>query len=84
MLVCKPGVQIEGLWTDNVDVAEAHRIDEAGVQWRGALKNLKPQGFMKIQLPNGEKYDGMWDNGDLQRVLSVKNKMAGEPVYHIH
>lgn len=84
MLVCKPGVQIEGLWTDNVDVAEAHRIDEAGVQWRGALKNLKPQGFMKIQLPNGEKYDGMWDNGDLQRVLSVKNKMGGEPVYHIH
>ena len=84
MLVCKPGVQIEGLWTDNVDVAKAHRIDEAGVQWHGALKNLKPQGFMKIQLPNGEKYDGMWDNGDLLRVLSVKTKTGLDSVYRMH
>ena len=50
----------------------------------GTLKNLKPEGFMKVRLPNGEKYDGVWLNGQMQRAFSIRNRRNAEPVYHFH
>ncbi len=29
---------------------------------------------MEVRLPNGNQYDGVWYNGNLQRLLSVENK----------
>jgi hypothetical protein len=52
--------------------------------WYGTLKNLKPEGFMKVRLPNGEKYDGVWLNGQMQRAFSIRNRRNAEPVYHFH
>ena len=53
-------------------------------EWYGTLKDLKPDGFMKVRLPNGEKYDGMWKNGQMQRVLSIKNKRNAPTTYHFY
>ena len=39
---------------------------------------------MKVRLPNGQKYDGVWLNGNLQRALSVRNGRNAERVYHFH
>ena len=78
------GGQITGRWVDDMNVNHATTTDNEGVQWYGTLKNLKPQGFMKVQLPNGQKYDGVWLNGKMQRALSVRNKRNAEPVYHFH
>jgi len=78
------GNLIEGRWVDDMNVDHATTTDSEGIQWYGTLKNLKPQGFMKVQLPNGQKYDGVWLNGKLQRALSVRNKRDAEPVYHFY
>ena len=78
------GTQIEGRWVDDTNVDHATTTDSEGIRWYGTLKNLKPQGFMKVQLPNGQKYDGVWLNGKLQRALSVRNRRNVEPVYHFH
>jgi len=48
------------------------------------LENLKPHGFMKVRLPNGKNYDGVWENGSLQRVLSVPKTINEKPIYRIH
>jgi hypothetical protein len=80
----KAGNQIAGCWLDNTSVHYATSTDSEGIQWYGTLKNLKPQGFMKVRLPNGQKYDGVWLNGNLQRALSVRNKRNAEPIYHFH
>ena len=42
------------------------------------------EGFMKVRLPNGEKYDGVWLNGQMQRAFSIRNRRNAEPVYHFH
>jgi hypothetical protein len=39
---------------------------------------------MKVRLPNGEKYDGVWLNGQMQRAFSIRNRRNAEPVYHFH
>jgi hypothetical protein len=83
-LTSKSGSQISGSWLDDTTVNSATINDDQGIQWYGALENLKPHGFMKVLLPNGQNYDGVWLNGDLQRVLSVRNKMNVEPVYRVH
>ena len=80
----KSGNQIAGCWLDDTSVQFATSTDSEGIQWYGTLKNLKPQGFMKVRLPNGQKYDGVWLNGNLQRALSVRNKRNAEPIYHFH
>ena len=78
------GSEIKGRWVDDMNVDHAISTDSEGIQWWGAFRNLKPQGFMKVQLPNGHKYDGVWLNGQLQRALSVRNRRNAEPVYHFH
>ena len=78
------GSQIEGQWVDDMNVDQATTTDNDGIQWFGRFENLKPQGFMKVRLPNGQKYDGVWLNGNLQRALSVRNGRNAEPVYHFH
>ena len=35
---------------------------------------------MKVRLPNGEKYDGVWLNGQMQRAFSIRNRRNAEPV----
>ena len=80
----KSGNIIAGCWMDDMNVTYATSTDSQGVQWYGTLKDLKPQGFMKVRLPNGQKYDGVWINGNLQRALSVRNKSGQAPVYHVH
>jgi len=64
----------------NVDQATA--TDGEGIQWFGKFKNLKPQGFMRVRLPNGQKYDGVWTDGQMQRAFSVRNRRNAETVYH--
>jgi hypothetical protein len=75
----KTGVQIEGVWVTEVNVTNAVLKDEQGIVWRGSLKNLKPHGLMAVKLPSGHEYDGVWDNGTLQRLLSVENKRNNHP-----
>jgi hypothetical protein len=45
---------------------------------------LVPLFDMKVQLPNGHKYDGVWLNAQRQRALSVRNRRNAEPVYHFY
>ena len=80
----KAGNQIAGCWLDDTSVQFATSTDCEGIQWYGTLKNLKPEGFMKVRLPNGEKYDGVWLNGQMQRAFSIRNRRNAEPVYHFH
>ena len=75
----KIGVQIEGIWTNEVDVTNAVLKDTHCITWQGSLKNLKPHGLMAVKLPNGNEYDGVWNNGTLQRLLSVENKSDNRP-----
>lgn len=75
----KTGVQIEGIWVTEVNVTNAVLKDEQGIVWRGSLKSLKPHGLMAVRLPSGHEYDGVWDNGTLQRLLSVENKSNAKP-----
>ena len=75
---------ISGCWVNDTSVHYATSTDDQGVQWYGTLENLKPHGFMKVRLPNGKNYDGVWENGSLQRVLSVPKTINAKPVYHIH
>jgi len=76
------GSQISGNWADDMNVVQATATDNEGINWFGTFKNLKPEGFMKVCLPNGEKYDGLWTDGQMQRAFSVRNKRNAETVYH--
>jgi len=78
------GSQIEGHWADDMNVKQATAIDSDGIMWFGTFKNLKPQGFMKVRLPNGQKYDGLWTDGQMQRAFSVRNRRNSETTYHFH
>ena len=80
----KVRILIVMLWEGYSCVDHAISTDSEGIQWWGIFRNLKHQGFMKVQLPNGHKYDGVWLNGQLQRALSVRNRRNAEPVYHFH
>ena len=80
----KVGNQISGYWLDDTNVQFATSTDCEGVQWYGTLKNLKPEGFMKVKLPNGEKYDGVWLDGQMQRAFSIRSKRNAAPVYHFY
>ena len=75
---------IEGIWSDNVNVQKAEKWDASGAFWKGNLRNLKPQGYMHVKLPNGQHYDGLWENGSMLRVLSVKNQSKAVSPYHMH
>jgi hypothetical protein len=39
---------------------------------------------MKVKLPNGQKYDGVWHNGNLQEAFSIQKKTHEQPINHIH
>jgi len=75
---------IEGIWTDNVNVQKANKLDANGTTWKGNLRNLKPQGFMHVKLPNGQQYDGLWEDGSMLRVLSVEHQSGQVSPYHMH
>ena len=83
-LTLSSGECISGVWNDNVNVQDATRTDSSGVYWEGSLRNLKPQGIMHIRLPNGQEYDGVWDSGDMLRVLSVHNREREPMPYIVH
>ena len=68
----KSGNQISGLWIDDTSVNYSTSTDSHGFKWYGTLRNLKPHGFMKVRLPNGQKYDGIWHNGNLQKAFSIQ------------
>ena len=78
------GECIAGVWSDNVNVEDATRTDSQGIFWKGSLRNLKPEGFMQVRLPNGQEYDGVWESGDMMRVLSVYNREREPKPYVIH
>ncbi|MDA8803176.1 hypothetical protein N9N65_03985 [Amylibacter sp.] len=48
------------------------------------VKITKSHGFMKVRLPNGQKYDGVWHNGDLQEAFSIQKNSHDKSVNHIH
>ena len=75
---------IEGIWKDNVNVEKAQKWDVDGAFWKGSLRNLKPQGYMHVRLPNGQHYDGLWENGAMLRVLSVQHQSGEVSPYHVH
>lgn len=75
---------IDGIWVDNLNVHKATKKDKHGVYWKGNLRNLKPQGYMHVKLPNGQEYDGLWENGSMLRALSVKNRTGQVSPYHMH
>ena len=75
---------IDGIWVDNLNVHKATKKDENGVYWKGNLRNLKPQGYMHVRIPNGQEYDGLWENGNMLRAVSVKNKTGQVSPYHVH
>ena len=83
-LKCRNRLETLHRWLDDTSVQFATSTDCEGIQWYGTLKNLKPEGFMKVRLPNGEKYDGVWLNGQMQRAFSIRNRRNAEPVYHFH
>ena len=35
---------------------------------------------MKVRLPNGQKYDGVWNNGNLQEAFSIQKKPQNQPI----
>ena len=78
------GKKIVGRWISDMNVEHATTTDSEGIQWYGTFKNLKPEGFMKVRLPNGEKYDGVWNDGQMQRAFSVRNRRNSETVYRFH
>jgi hypothetical protein len=69
---------------DDTNVNFSTSTDADGFQWYGTLRNFKPHGFMKVRLPNGHKYDGVWRNGNLQEAFSIQKNTHGCPVNHIH
>lgn len=75
---------IDGIWVDNLNVHKATKKDENGVYWKGNLRNLKPQGYMHVRIPNGQEYDGLWENGNMLRAVSVKNKTGPVSPYYVH
>ena len=72
-LTTSAGDPIIGLWANEVDVNDAKRVDRKGVIWRGTLRDLKPHGLIRIELPNGAKYDGHCEDGKIKRFLSIRN-----------
>jgi len=80
----KYGNQISGFWVDDTNVNFSTSTDDEGFVWYGTLRNLKPHGIMKVKLPNGQKYDGVWHNGNLQEAFSIQKKTHEQPVNHIN
>jgi hypothetical protein len=80
----KSGNKISGFWVDDTSVNFSTSTDAHGFQWYGSLRNLKPHGFMKVKLPNGQKYDGVWHNGNLQEAFSIQKNTHSKPVNQIH
>ena len=39
---------------------------------------------MKVRLPNGHKYDGVWHNGNLQEAFSIQKNTFIKSANHIH
>ena len=39
---------------------------------------------MKVRLPNGQKYDGLWTDGQMQRASNVRNRRNSETTYYFH
>ena len=68
------GECINGIWVGNFDVHKATKKNKNGVYWIENLRDPKPQGYMQVKLPNGQEYDGIWENGSVLRTLSVKNR----------
>ncbi|MDA8853758.1 hypothetical protein N9I71_03790 [Amylibacter sp.] len=79
----KSGNKILGYWVDDTSVNFSTSTDAHGFKWYGSLRNLKPHGFMKVRLPNGQKYNGVWHNGDLQEAFSIQKNSHNDPVNHI-
>ena len=75
---------IEGIWKDNVNVEKAEKWDADGAFWKGNLCNLKAQGYMHVRLPNGQRYDGLWENGAMLSVLGVEHQSGKFSPYHVH
>ena len=48
------GEQINGYWTNDYDVINATQKDKNGFIWKGAFKNLKPNGLIKVELPSSQ------------------------------
>ena len=65
------GEQINGYWTNDYDVINATKKDKNGFIWKGAFKNLKPNGLIKVELPSSQSYDGIWSNGVMQRAVGA-------------
>ena len=84
LYVSKLGDKIEGNWLNELNVKRAIKMDSEGIYWKGNLKNLEPEGFMNVKLPNGHEYDGLWEDGSLLRVLSVQNQTKQTSAYHFH
>ena len=84
ILTKRCGDCISGIWSDDVNVEDATRTDSQGVYWKGSLRNLKPEGVMHVRLPNGQEYDGVWESGDMMRVLSVHNREREPMPYIVH
>jgi hypothetical protein len=72
------------VWKDQLHVTNAIRTDAEGIIWKGSFKNSQPDGFMRIRMPNGHGYDGVWEKGDMVRVLSVINKTKSPNHYVVH
>ena len=79
----KSGNKISGFWVDDTNVNFSTSTDADGFQWYGTLRNLKPHGFMKVRLPNGHKYDGVWQNGNLQEAFSIQKNKHTKAVNYI-
>jgi hypothetical protein len=78
------GGKTHGVWKDQLHVTNAIRTDSEGIIWKGTFKNQQPDGFMRIQMPNGQGYDGVWEHGEMVRVLSVQNKTKSPNHYVVH
>lgn len=84
LYVGKFGEKIKGNWINELDVKQAKKVDRDGIYWEGNLENFQPHGFMNVRLPSGYKYDGVFDSGNLLRVLSVNNQSKAPSAYRVH
>ena len=45
--------------------------DQNGFIWKGAFKDLKPNGLINVELPCRQSYNGIWSNGVMQRAIGA-------------